>query len=96
MRRILAAFLLIAASVPAWAAQPVRARHGMVVTRERHATQAGLKVLESGGNAVDAAVAVGLALAVSAIAFLGVVALTSPAGSLAQHVPRCGGKGNAG
>ncbi len=37
----------------------------MVVTRERHATQAGLKVLDSGGNAVDAAVAVGFALAVT-------------------------------
>jgi gamma-glutamyltranspeptidase / glutathione hydrolase len=37
----------------------------MVVTRERHATEAGLKVLEGGGNAVDAAVAVGFALAVT-------------------------------
>ena len=50
MRRILAS-LLLAVSAPLWAAQPVRARHGMVVTRERHATEAGLKVLESGGNA---------------------------------------------
>ena len=37
----------------------------MVVTREAHATDAGLKVLEAGGNAVDAAVAVGFALAVT-------------------------------
>ncbi len=37
----------------------------MVVTRETHATEAGLKILESGGNAVDAAVAVGFALAVT-------------------------------
>ena len=64
MRRLFA-FLLIAAAIPLEAAQPVRARHGMVVTRERHATQIGLKVLESGGNAVDAAVAVGFALAVT-------------------------------
>src|SRR5438067_2677692 len=64
MRRVLA-FLLIGVAVPAWTAQPVRARRGMVVTRERHATDAGLKVLESGGNAVDAAVAVGFALAVT-------------------------------
>src|SRR5215831_11837551 len=64
MRRILA-FLLMAAAIPVWAAQPVRARHGMVVTRERHATQAGLQVLKNGGNAIDAAVAVGLALAVT-------------------------------
>ncbi len=37
----------------------------MVVTHERHATQAGLQVLKNGGNAIDAAVAVGLALAVT-------------------------------
>src|SRR6516164_4657487 len=64
MRRI-AVFLLVAAAVPVWAAQPVRARHGMVVSRERHATQVGLQVLKNGGNAIDAAVAVGLALAVT-------------------------------
>jgi gamma-glutamyltranspeptidase/glutathione hydrolase len=64
MRRILA-FVLITAIVPVWAAQPVRARHGMVVTRERHATEAGLQILKSDGNAIDAAVTVGLALAVT-------------------------------
>ena len=64
MRRTLA-FLLIAAALPLTAAQPVRARHGMVVSRERHATEVGLKVLQSGGNAIDAAVAVGFALAVT-------------------------------
>jgi gamma-glutamyltranspeptidase/glutathione hydrolase len=64
MRRTLAP-LLIAAALPLWSAQPVRGRHGMVVTREPHATEVGLKVLQSGGNAVDAAVAVGLALAVT-------------------------------
>ena len=37
----------------------------MVVTREPHATEAGLSVLRAGGNAVDAAVAVGFALAVT-------------------------------
>jgi gamma-glutamyltranspeptidase/glutathione hydrolase len=64
MRRVLL-FLLLVTGVPAWAAQPVRARHGMVVTRERHATEAGVAVLRSGGNAVDAAIAVGFALAVT-------------------------------
>ncbi len=62
---LLAATALTVPGVPTWAAQPVRARHGMVVTRERHATEAGLQVLASGGNAVDAAVAVGFALAVT-------------------------------
>jgi gamma-glutamyltranspeptidase / glutathione hydrolase len=68
MRRTLAlllSLLLIGAAIPAWAAQPVRARHGMVVTREVHATDAGLEVLKNGGNAIDAAVAVGFALAVT-------------------------------
>ena len=37
----------------------------MVVTVEPHATAVGVKVLQSGGNAVDAAVAVGFALAVT-------------------------------
>jgi len=64
MRRIFA-LVLLAAAIPMWAAQPVRARHGMVVTRERHATEAGLQILKSGGNAIDAAVTVGLALAVT-------------------------------
>jgi len=37
----------------------------MVVTREPHATDVGVKVLQGGGNAVDAAVAVAFALAVT-------------------------------
>ena len=63
--RKLALAVSLAAIVPVWAAQPVHARHAMVVTVEQHATDAGVAVLESGGNAVDAAVAVGFALAVT-------------------------------
>ena len=45
--------------------EPVRARHAMVVTDEDHATRVGLRILKDGGNAVDAAIAVGFALAVT-------------------------------
>src|SRR5512139_719223 len=60
---ILAALAVVCA--PAATRAPVRARHAMVSTREAHATSAGVAALRAGGNAVDAAVAVGLALAVT-------------------------------
>ncbi|WOB06705.1 gamma-glutamyltransferase [Piscinibacter gummiphilus] len=43
---------------------PVAAENGMVVTAQHLATQVGVDVLKDGGNAVDAAVAVGYTLAV--------------------------------
>jgi gamma-glutamyltranspeptidase/glutathione hydrolase len=43
---------------------PVAAENGMVVTAQHLATEVGVDVLRRGGNAVDAAVAVGYALAV--------------------------------
>ncbi len=55
----------LVALAPANAKEPVRAKHGMVVAQEPIAADVGLAVLKSGGNAVDAAIAVGFALAVT-------------------------------
>ncbi|MCU1274100.1 MAG: gamma-glutamyltransferase [Bryobacterales bacterium] len=66
MRKVAVLLAVLAtAGVGLCARQPVRAQHGMVATREAHATDFGVAVLESGGNAIDAAVAVGFALAVT-------------------------------
>lgn len=44
---------------------PVRAKQGIVASVDATATQVGVDILKEGGNAVDAAVAVGYALAVT-------------------------------
>ena len=61
-----AAALSLSLAPSAFAASPAPAEseHGMVVTAQHLATDVGVDVLKNGGNAVDAAVAVGYALAV--------------------------------
>ena len=64
-RSLLALALACCASHGLAASQaPVMAENGMVVTAQHLATRVGVDVLKDGGNAVDAAVAVGYALAV--------------------------------
>src|SRR4051812_47777713 len=63
---LLLSCLWVAASYPAFAVQPrpVRARRAMVVSVHGLASQVGADIMKQGGNAIDASVAVGFALAV--------------------------------
>src|SRR5271154_5312679 len=63
MRIKLVSVLVLSAVLSA--RQPEHAQHAMVVAQEPLAADVGLRVLQSGGNAIDAVVAVAFALAVT-------------------------------
>jgi gamma-glutamyltranspeptidase/glutathione hydrolase len=70
LQRTSLAFILCLVALPAAAQtpEPVKAvvgKHGMVVAQEARAAEIGRDILKAGGNAVDAAVATGFALAVT-------------------------------
>jgi gamma-glutamyltranspeptidase/glutathione hydrolase len=65
IRHLTALFLLLALPMSAAAPEPVRAPHVMVASTSELASRIGADVMKKGGNAVDAAVAVALALAVT-------------------------------
>ncbi|HEX5044829.1 MAG TPA: gamma-glutamyltransferase [Candidatus Polarisedimenticolaceae bacterium] len=62
---LLLAVVLAAPQAGAASRPALRGPRGIVVSPERHATEVGVEVLRRGGNAVDAAVAVAVALAVT-------------------------------
>src|ERR1019366_6844509 len=64
MRPYLSALLSLSVAVQLSARQPVRERHAMIIA-QAPAQEAGVAVLKKGGNAIDAAVAVGFALSVT-------------------------------
>src|SRR5688500_7827113 len=65
MKPLFAILLLVTTPLAASYREPVRARHVMVASVDQIASRIGADVMKKGGNAVDAAVAVGFALSVT-------------------------------